>query len=124
MNTPTPETDEWVKSNVGLHVALENAIAHMRKLELQRDELQSALSGLCKHFGIHPASATFLAVELLRIERQRNEMAEILQDISDYTKGVRNHDYSKLAQSERKIAAFDAWQQIEIKIEQALETKP
>ena len=124
MNTPTPETDEWVKSNVGLHVALENAIAHMRKLELQRDELQSALSGLCKHFGIHPASATFLAVELLRIERQRNEMAEILQDISDYTKGVRNHDYSKLAQSERTIAAFDAWQQIEIKIEQALETKP
>ena len=96
----------------------------MRKLELQRDELQSALSGLCKHFGIHPASATFLAVELLRIERQRNEMAEILQDISDYTKGVRNHDYSKLAQSERTIAAFDAWQQIEIKIEQALETKP
>ena len=124
MNTTTPETDEWVKSNVGLHVALENAIAHMRKLELQRDELQSALSGLCKHFKIHAAGSTFLAVAVLRIERQRNEMAEILQDISDYTKGVRNHDYSKLAQSERTIAAFDAWQQIEIKIEQALETKP
>ena len=125
MNTLTPETDEWIKSNVGLHVALENAIVHMRKLELQRDDLQNAISGLCKHFKIHAAGSTFLAVAVLRIERQRNVMAEILRDILAYNKGDKPHDYWALQNGTLTNAmAFDAWQEILRKIEQALETKP
>ena len=98
----------------------------------QRDEWKSKYIQQNKDLGCEQMDpdgtiwdyAKKIQTDLSTMTEQRDEMAQILQDISDYTKGVRNHDYSKLAQSERKIAAFDAWQQIEIKIEQALETKP
>ena len=95
MNTPTPETDEWIKSNVGLHVALENAIVHMRKLELQRDELQNALSGLCEHFGITPANSTLLAIELLRMKREvdRREITTKYNDA--YFKTLKERDEAR-----------------------------
>jgi hypothetical protein len=123
MNTPTPETDAQSFSTVyqGSLVYADFA----RKLERERDDLQNAINGLCEHFEIHPASATFLAVELLRIESQRKEMAEILRDILAYQKGDKPHDYWALSnQAQANAMAFDAWQEILRKIEQALETKP
>lgn len=123
MSTPTPETDAESFSTVyqGSLVYAEFA----RKLERERDDLQNAISGLCEHFHIQPASATFLAVAILRLERQRNEMAEILRDILAYNKGEKPYDYWALSnQAEANSMAFDDWQQILDKIEQALETKP
>ena len=151
MNTPTPETDHLEK-NLG-NAAHPVLSSFCRKLERERDEaredlefrralhklqeeylvtarrkrddLQNAINGLCEHFQIHPASITFFAVEILAIERQRNEMAEILRDILAYDKGDKPHDYWTLHNlAQENAMAFDAWQEILRKIEQALETKP
>ena len=52
-------------------------------------------------------------------------MTEILRDILTYDKGEKPHDYWALQNDTvRNIIAFDAWQEILRKIEQALETKP
>ena len=53
---------------------------------------------------------------------QRDRMAVLLSDIYNYAKGKKPHDYSKLTESDRIIAAFDAWQEIECKIEELLQT--
>ena len=42
----------------------------------ERDDLQKAINGLCEHFKISPANTTLLAVEVLRIERERDEARE------------------------------------------------
>ena len=98
---------------------------HAKTLQRERDNLQNAISGLCEHFQIQPARTTLLAVEILRIERQRNTMAEILRDILDYNKGEKPYNYWALPnQAEANSMAFDDWQEILYKIEQALETKP
>ena len=123
MNTPTPETDAESFSTVFQGSLVYSDFA--RKLERERDDLQNAISGLCEHFKIHPASATLLAVEILRIERQRNDMAVILRDILAYDKGDKPHDYWTLHNlNQENTMAFDAWQEILRKIEEALETKP
>ena len=123
MNTPTPETDAESFSTVFQGSLVYSDFA--RKLERERDDLQNAISGLCEHFKIHPASATLLAVEILRIERQRNDMAVILRDILAYDKGDKPHDYWTLHNlNQENTMAFDAWQEILRKIEQTLETKP
>jgi hypothetical protein len=44
-----------------------------RKLERERDDLQKAVNGLCEHIGVSPANTTLLAVEVLKIERERDE---------------------------------------------------
>ena len=44
-----------------------------RKLERERDDLQKAVNGLCKHIGVSPANTTLLAVEVLKIQRERDE---------------------------------------------------
>ena len=123
MNTPTPETDAvaWTETNwANACVTADFA----RKLERERNDLQNAMNGLCEHFQIQPARTTLLAVEILRIERQRNEMAVILRDILAYDKGERPHDYWATSnQAQANAMAFDAWQEILRKIEQALETK-
>ena len=111
--TMFPDGSRWVQ------------IEDCRKLERERNDLQNAISGLCEHFKIHAAGSTFLAVAVLRIERQRNEMAEILRDILAYNKGEKPHDYWALPHDTvTNMMAFDAWQEILRKIEQALETKP
>ncbi|MCX6602524.1 MAG: hypothetical protein NTV52_02905 [Acidobacteria bacterium] len=129
MALPTPETDAeihrvtWEGGKVTEHHAVSKDFA--RKLERERDDLQNAISGLCGHLQIQPAGATFLAVEILRIQRQRNEMAEILRDILAYDKGEKPHDYWALQnQAEAITMAFDAWEEILRKIKQATETKP
>ena len=90
MNTqPTPETDSeeiiitkgkpthWVSQDFA------------RKLERERDELHKAVNGLCNHLQVSPANTTLLAVEILKIERERNEardqrdkLAEALHKVS------------------------------------------
>jgi hypothetical protein len=62
--------------------------------------------------------------ELTAMTKQRDGMAELLSDIYNYAKGKKPHDYSKLTESDRIIAAFDAWQEIECKIEELLQTTP
>ena len=61
-------------------------------------------------------------LELTAMTEQRDRMAELLSDIYNYAKGKKPHDYSKLRESDRIIAAFDAWQEIECKIEELLRT--
>ena len=126
MNTPTPETDAESFSTVyqGNLVYADFA----RKLERERDNLQKTVDGLCEHFHITPANSTLLVVELLRMKREvdrRDRMAEILRDILAFDKGDKPHDYWALSNhAQANAMAFDAWQEILYKIEQALETKP
>lgn len=150
MNTPTPETDAESFSTVyqGNLVYADFA----KKLERERDNLQKTVDGLCEHFHITPANSTLLVVELLRMKRevdrrerlqlivdegcrasslcreyreQRDKMAEILRGILAYDKGDKPHDYWALENhGQANAMAFDAWQEILYKIEQALETKP
>lgn len=128
MNTPTPETDTESFSTVyqGNLVYADFA----RKLERERDNLQKTVDGLCEHFHITPANSTLLVVELLRIKRdearhQRDRLVEILRDILAFDKGDKPHDYWALSNhGQANAMAFDAWQEILYKIEQALETKP
>jgi len=42
-------------------------------LERERDDLRKAVNGLCEHLGVSPANTTLLAVQVLRIERERDE---------------------------------------------------
>jgi hypothetical protein len=58
------------------------------------------------------------------LTEQRDRLAVLLSDIYNYAKGKKPHDYSKLTESDRIIAAFDAWQEIESKIEELLQTTP
>jgi chromosome segregation ATPase len=44
-----------------------------RRFVRERDEVQKAVNGLCDHFGVSPANTTLLAVEVLRIQREREE---------------------------------------------------
>jgi uncharacterized coiled-coil DUF342 family protein len=53
------ERDEWA--------------AMCGRYKQERDDLQKAINGLCEHFKISPANTTLLAVEVLRIERERDE---------------------------------------------------
>ena len=105
MNTTTPETDEWIKSNVGLHVALANAIERMRKLELQRDNLQKTVDGLCEHFGITPANSTLLVVELLRMKREVDRRAITAKYKDAYFKTLKERDEAR-EQRDRLIEAY------------------
>lgn len=47
--------------------------ARIAELIRERDEVQKAVNGLCDHFGVSPANTTLLAVEVLRIQREREE---------------------------------------------------
>jgi len=48
---------------------------------VERDEVQKAVNGLCEHFGVSPANTTLLAVEVLRIQRERDEAQKQLSSI-------------------------------------------
>jgi FtsZ-binding cell division protein ZapB len=55
-------------------------------LERERDDLRKAVNGLCEHLGVSPANTTLLAVQVLRIERERDEWkaeAERLKNACD-----------------------------------------
>jgi uncharacterized coiled-coil DUF342 family protein len=62
---------------------------------------------------------------LEKAREQRDELAEVLQDIYNYAKGKKPHDYHNLiGSSDQLTAKFDAWQEIESKIEELLQTTP
>lgn len=63
------DIDEWME-----RLAVRNQ--ECDQLERERDDLQKAINGLCEHFKISPANTTLLAVEVLRIERERDEARE------------------------------------------------
>lgn len=75
----TPETDDqpiiYAINDNGYQVPCVD-IEYARKLERERDDLQKAVNGLCKHIGVSPANTTLLAVEVLRIERKLDEALE------------------------------------------------
>lgn len=72
----TPETDDqpiiYAINDNGYQVLCVD-IEFARKLERERDDLQKAINGLCEHIGVSPANTTLLAVEVLRIQRERDE---------------------------------------------------
>ena len=88
-DNPTPETDaEAVLMNLDcddscatVYIERGECVVYgdfvlgdfARKLERERDDLQKAVNGLCKHLGVSPANTTLLAVEVLKLERERNE---------------------------------------------------
>ena len=44
-------------------------------------DVQKAVNGLCKHFGVSPANTTLLAVEVLRIQRERDKAQEQTKEL-------------------------------------------
>lgn len=82
-NRPTPETDArtYVPSLGASTVPADFA----RRLERERDELQKFVNGLCEHIGVSPANTTLLAVEVLRIQRERDEAIRLLKLCADHT---------------------------------------
>lgn len=79
--TDTPETDGAERESIAAYIEEYGPDAvfpcdgydHARKLERERDDLQKAVNGLCEHIGVSPANTTLLAVQVLRIERERDE---------------------------------------------------
>ena len=74
----TPETDKII--SVGLENADRECVPaeFARKLERERDEVQKAVNNLCNHLGVNPANTTLLAVEILKIIRERDEARGLL----------------------------------------------
>ena len=96
------------------HDQLEPPWEVITRIREQRDRLQlivdegCRVSSLCREY-----------------REQRDKMAEILRDILAYDKGEKPHDYwASSNHAQANAMAFDAWQEILHKIEQALETKP
>jgi uncharacterized coiled-coil DUF342 family protein len=55
---------------------------HAKTLQRERDDLQKAVNGLCEHFGVSPANTTLLAVEVLKIERERDEARDTVESLT------------------------------------------
>jgi hypothetical protein len=51
---------------------------------VERDDLQKAVNGLCDHFGVSPANTTLLAVEVLKIKRERDEALKALTPLTHH----------------------------------------
>ena len=112
---PTPETDAvrfylktrktfemtdyeiWKNNAIKLERERDEVINRLREWSswcvqymTERNDLQKAVNGLCKHIGVNPANTTLLAVEVLRIERERDEARERcakLEKAMSYGKG-------------------------------------
>ena len=113
--TPTPRTDadERMAWNAEYMVPTETARELERELTAMTEQRDGLRSGI-----------DYASDQLHKVTEQRDRMAVLLSDIYNYAKGKKPHDYSKLTESDRIIAAFDAWQEIESKIEELLQTTP
>ena len=86
--TDTPETDGAERESIAAYIEEYGPDAvfpcdgydHARKLEREREDLQKAVNGLCEHIGVSPANTTLLAVQVLRIERERDEARTTIED--------------------------------------------
>lgn len=74
----TPEADA-VTSRIMCNVSSDFA----RKLKYERDDLQKAVNGLCEYLGVSPANTTLLAVEVLKIKREREAAIDAIMKIED-----------------------------------------
>lgn len=92
-------------------IARNSALSDLTELERERDDLQKAVNGLCEHFGVNPANTTLLAVEVLKIERERDEarekMADALQEIDlrtlDFERMKKECDEAREALASREV---------------------
>jgi hypothetical protein len=61
--------------------------------ERERDDLQKAVNGLCDHLGVSPVNTTLLAVEVLKIQRERDDARDALINIEEiFCDGEDTHD--------------------------------
>ena len=97
----TPETDAKIKIELTCACYPNEYVSgdFARNLERERDDLQKAVNGLCDHFGVSPANTTLLAVEVLKIERERDEAREDLES----EKNTRNAIIEKGLKLERQL---------------------
>jgi hypothetical protein len=104
----TPETDAQGYGD-GRHPWVATDFA--RKLERERDDLQKAVNNLCDHFGVSPANTTLLAVEVLKIKRERDEaITRRLETIMQCELYEQERDE---ARAERDILRLDAQREAE-----------
>jgi len=54
------------------------------------------------------------------LERENAELRDLLTDILHYRRGIGKYNLSLLSPEARSIAALEAWEEIENRIEQAL----
>ncbi len=117
----TPETDAKTHdvgdSTKCLMVSAEVA----RKLERERDDLQRAVNGLCEHIGVSPANTTLLAVQVLRIERDRNQWEQLAIQYS--TEREHNAMQSLIYKAERDQWKAEAkrWRDMYMQFDEMLE---
>jgi hypothetical protein len=110
--TDTPETDNLARGN---HVV---PTEFAQQLERERDEARFDLDFRRELFKLQSNT-------LESVAKQRERLAELLSDIYNYAKGKKPHDYHNLlGSSDQIIAKHDAWQEIESKIEELLQTTP
>ena len=111
----TPETDAQGFGD-GRHPWVATDFAC--KLERERDDLQKAVNNLCNHLGVNPANTTLLAVEILKIIRERDEARGLLASekiTRDHIikRGVQMQKERDEAIAARKASAADWLLQVE-----------
>jgi len=126
-----PDSELW--GDAGLIAATMRCVdAHDEAIE-QRDEWKEKFIQQNKDLGCEMMDpngtiwdhAKKVQLELNIVAKQRDRLAELLSDIYNYAKGKKPHDYHKMpGSSDQLIAKFDAWQEIECKIEELLQTTP
>jgi hypothetical protein len=116
----TPRTDANVKKHKLCQLSGNDLVYANFPRQLER-ELTAARAEIDE---IH-ATGGCSYIELHKVTEQRDKMAVLLSDIYSYAKGKKPHDYHNLlGSSNQMMAKFDAWQEIESKIEQLLQTTP
>jgi len=131
-----PDSELW--GEAGLIAATMRCVDAINEVTEQRDELaedrakwiEYAERGLMKIDAqaeriryLEGATNHANGTPLTKAIEQRDRMAELLSDIYNYAKGKKPHDYHHLIGSSYQLTAkFDAWQEIECKIEQLLQT--
>jgi hypothetical protein len=123
------EFEEWAKTQPrireGLRLIRDSEGNYMSDdAEIAWESWQAAQKGLTEQRDGLRSGIDYASDQLHKVTEQRDRMAVLLSDIYNYAKGKKPHDYSKLTESDRIIAAFDAWQEIECKIEELLQTTP
>ena len=67
---------ECDEAREAIRALAEHGESEIQRITKERDDLQKAINGLCEHFKVSPANTTLLAVEILKIKRERDEAME------------------------------------------------
>ena len=111
------------------HINLTNALDNINELNerliamtKQRDEARECLERCARE---HCELGERLRSRIVYFQNQQGRTIDLLSDIYNYAKGKKPHDYHNLiGSSDQLTAKFDAWQEIECKIEQLLQKTP